>query len=77
MINFCRQYTQIFYTVLLRKRDIISRHPFSFHNVKKIAYVLFCYNCTALKLCPDMRIFPIAKLVHLLFEHNESLYNRK
>ena len=62
---------------LLRKRDIISRLPFSFHDAKKIPYVLFCDNCTALKVCPYMRIFPLAQSVHLLFEHNESPYNRK
>ena len=68
---------QEFSTFLLRERDITSRRPFSFHNAKKISYVLLCDNCTALKVCPYMRIFPPAQSVHLLFEHNESLYNRK
>ena len=30
-----------FSTFLFRKRDIISRHPFSFHYAKNISYVLF------------------------------------
>ena len=64
-------------TFLLRKRDITSQCPFSFHNAKEISYALFCDNCTALKVCPYMRIFPLAQSVHLLFEHNESPYNRK
>ena len=68
---------QEFSTFLLGKRDITSRRPFSFHEAKKISYVLFCGNCTALKVCPYMRIFPLAQWVHLLFEHNESPYNRK
>ena len=68
---------QEFSTFLLRENDISSRCPFSFHNAKKISYVLLCDNCTALKVCPYMRIFPLAQSVHLLFEHNESPYNRK
>ena len=67
---------QEFPTYLLRRGDITSRRPFSFHDAKKISYVLFCDNCTALKVCPYMRIFPLAQSVHLLYEHNESLYNR-
>ena len=39
---------QEFSTFLFRKRDITSRRPFSFHDAKKISYVLFCDNCTAL-----------------------------
>ena len=68
---------QEFSTFLLRERDIFSRHPFSFHNAKEISYVLLCDNCTALKVCPYMRIFPLAQSVHLLFKQNESPYNRK
>ena len=68
---------QEFSTVLLRKRGIISRYPLSFHDAKNISYVLFCDNCTALKVCPYMRIFPLVQSVQLLFEHNESPYNRK
>ena len=68
---------QEFCTFLLRKRDITSRIPFSFHDAKKISYVLFCDNCTALKVCPYMLIFYLAQSVHALFEHNESPYNRK
>ena len=64
-------------TFLLRKRDITSLCAFSFHNAKEISYALFCDNCTALKVCPYMRIFPLAQSVHLLFEHYESPYNRK
>ena len=67
---------QEFSTFLLRKRDITLRHPFSFQDAKKIPYVILCDNCTALKVCPYMRIFSLAKSVHLLFEHNESPYNR-
>ena len=67
---------QEFSTFLLRRRDITSRRTFSFHDAKKISYVLFCDNCTALKVCPYMHIFPLAQSVHLLFEHNESPYNR-
>ena len=59
-----------FSTFLLRQRDITSRHPFSFHDAKNISYFLFCNNCTALVVCPYMRIFPLARSVHLLFEHN-------
>ena len=59
-----------FSTFLLRERDIISRHLFSFHDAKNISYVLFCDNCTALVVCPYMYIFPLAQSVHLLFEHN-------
>ena len=68
---------QEFCTFLLRKLDITSRLPFSFHEAKKISYVLFCDNCNALKVCPYMRIFPLGKSVYLLFEHFESPYNRK
>ena len=68
---------QEFSTFLFRKRDITLRHPFSFHDAKKIPYVLLCDNCTVLKVCPYMRIFPLTQSVHLLFEHNESPYNRK
>ena len=68
---------QEFSTFLLRERDITSRRPFSFHNAKKISYVLLCDNCTALKVYSYMRIFPLTQPVHLLFEHNESPYNRK
>ena len=68
---------QEFSTFLLRKRDITSRRPFSFHDAKKISYVVFCDNCTVLKVCPYMRHFPLAQSVHLLFEHNESQYNGK
>ena len=64
-------------TFLLRKGDITSRRPFSFHDAKKNSFVLFCDNCTVLNLCPYMRIFPLAQSVNLLFEHNESQYNRK
>ena len=64
-------------TFLLRERDITSRRLFSFHNAKKISYGLLCDNCTALKVCPYMRIFTLAQSVHLLFEHNESPYIRK
>ena len=60
-----------FSTFLLRKRDITSRRPFSFNDAKKISYALFCENCTALKVCPYMHIFPLAQSVHFLFEHNE------
>ena len=63
-------------TFLIRKRDITLRHPFLFHDATKISYVLLCDNCTALKVCPYMRIFPLGWSVHLLFEHNESPYNR-
>ena len=66
-----------FSTFLLRERDITSRRPFSFHNAKKISYVILYDNCTALKVCPYMRIFPHSQSVHLLVEHNESPYNRK
>ena len=69
--------TQEFSTFLLRKRDITSRRSFSFHDAKKISYALFCDNCTALKVCPYMRIFPLAQSVHLLFEQYESSCNRK
>ena len=41
---------QEFYTFLLRKRDMTSRGPFSFHDAKKISYALFCDNCTALNI---------------------------
>ena len=68
---------QEFSTFVLRKRDITSRCPFSFHDAKKISYVLFCDNCTAFKVCPYMHIFPLAQSVHLLFEHNQSSFNRK
>ena len=68
---------QEFSTYLLRKRDITSRCPFSLHDAKKISYVLFCDNYTALKVYPYIHIFPLAQSVHLLFEHNESPYNRK
>ena len=64
-------------TFLLTKTDITSRRSFSFHDAKKISYFLFCDNCTALKVCPYMCIFLLAQSIHLLFEHNESLYNRK
>ena len=67
---------QEFSTFLLREREITSRRPFSFHNAKKISYVLLSDNYTVLKVCPYMRIFLLAQSVHLLFEHNESLYNR-
>ena len=56
--------------------DITSRRPFSFHDAKTISYVLFCDNCTALKVS-YIRILPLSQSVHLLFEHNESPYNRK
>ena len=65
------------FSTFLRERYTISRRPFSFHNAKKISYVLLRDNCTALKVCPYMRIFPIAQSVYLLFEHNQSPYNRK
>ena len=68
---------QEFSTFLLRERDITSRRHFSFHNAKKISYVLLCDTCTALKVCPYMCIFFLAQSVHLLFKHNESRYNRK
>ena len=38
---------QEFSTCLLRERDITSRHPFSFHNAKKISNVFLFDNCTA------------------------------
>ena len=44
-----------FSTFLLGKKDIISQH----HYAKNISYVLFCDNCTALVVCPYMRIFPL------------------
>ena len=47
-------------TFLLIKRDITTRHPFSFHDAKKIPYVLFYDNCTASNVCPYMRIFSLA-----------------
>ena len=68
---------QEFSTFLLRKREITLRRPFSFHDAKKIAYVLFCDNCTTFKVCPYMRIFPLAQSVHLLLEHNETPYNNQ
>ena len=68
---------QEFSTFLHRERDIISRRPFSYYDAKKISYVLFCDNCTVLKVCPYMHIFPLTQSVHLLVEHNESPYNRK
>ena len=64
-------------TFLLRKSDITMRHPFSFHDAKKISYVLFCDNCTAFKAYSYMPISPLAQSVHLLFGRHESPYNRK
>ena len=54
-------------TFLIRKRDITSWRPFSFHNAKEISYALFCDNCTAFKVCLYMRIFPPAQSVNLFF----------
>ena len=62
-----------FSTFLLKKREITARHPFSFHNAKKISYVLFCDNCTAFEECPYMRIFPLAQSVHCYFDHALSV----
>ena len=47
---------QEFATFVLRKKGITSRCPFSFHDAKKMSYVLFCDNCTAFKVCPYMHI---------------------
>ena len=52
-------------------------HPFSSHDARKISYVLFCNNKTAIKIYPYMDIFPLAQSVHLFLEHNASQYNRK
>ena len=59
-----------FLLFLLKKRDITSRRPFLFHDLKKMSFVLVCDNCTALKVCPSMRIFPLAQSVHLVYIYN-------
>ena len=66
IITFCRSVTIVFY-FSLRKMDFTLWCPFSFHDEKKISYILFWDNCTTLKLCPYMHIFPLCPIGSFAF----------